>query len=420
MPKKIIDKLELVKKFLNPDSEAYKKLKKIDDVLDLPLSEFKFLQQNDAELMSRFIEVSKIGDLALIDQDEPFKKLSKAKGIKAELEKKLKEDPDFEDRVKKAVTIGLLARRINKKSLQIEKKDQKIIVAGLNNAGKTAILSKFGGKLGIKDLMTLKPTKGIARQEITTDEINMLIWDFGGQASYRDKYLRAPEKYFIGVHLIIFVIDIQDVDRYDESIEYFEKIIEAVTALEETPYFLVFIHKYDPDLREDEETNLNVELLKDLLKSMFTDKKLDYDVFLSSIYSMIANEPAFSQFIKGMMQQESNYFQPGSTIKIEEVYAIVENALNAIVNLSEMVSQQYKEVTGRLEFLEKLPRTGSHTQTAPSENIPEPIYSSAPPPPPPPPPSANAAPSAQPMTQSVRGAIISELKQMFAKRGNLS
>jgi len=61
-----------------------------------------------------------------------------------------------------------------------KRKDQKIIVVGLNNAGKTAILTQFGGRLGIKDLALLKPTRGVNRQEIKTKELNLHLWDFGG------------------------------------------------------------------------------------------------------------------------------------------------------------------------------------------------------------------------------------------------
>jgi len=47
------------------------------------------------------------------------------------------------------------------------------------------------------------------------------LWDFGGQIDHREEYLKEPEKYFFGINLVIYVIDIQDTERYDESIEYF-------------------------------------------------------------------------------------------------------------------------------------------------------------------------------------------------------
>lgn len=419
MPKKLVNKLKLVKKFLDDDTIDEDDADSLKSILKLPVSAYKFISEEEAEHIKTLFKAENIGDMVLVDSVDPFKNASKSKAAKALLGKLKKEDPEFEERVKKAATISLIARRLKKKSIKIEERDQKIIVIGLNNAGKTAILTKFGGRLGISDLATLRPTKGINRQEITTDSMNMLIWDFGGQKGYRDKYLRTPEKYFINVHLIIFVIDVQDTERYDESIEYFEKIIDVVTALEQTPYFLCFIHKYDPDLREDEEINLNVELLKDLIKSIFKGKKLDYDIFLSSIYSMIANEPMFSRFIKDMMQDQSGFIEPGSTVKIEELAAVIEKTLNAVVRLSEAVSKQYAELSDRIERLET---TGAKkSKGMPAETMPSPEYSSAPLPPPPPPPSASTEPAKpSPSTQSVRGAIISELKEMFAKRGKLS
>ena len=112
-------------------------------------------------------------------------------------------------------------------------------------------MRKFGGEIGIKDLAKLSPTKGVERQEIITSDLVLLIWDFGGQQEYRDKYLEEPNKYFLKIDLIIYVIDLQDPEKYNESINYFEKIIDILEKLEESPYILIFIHKFiSPDYLE--------------------------------------------------------------------------------------------------------------------------------------------------------------------------
>jgi len=413
-------KIKLIAKFLDDKSFDPASVKKIDDVIKLPSSAFKFLEENDVKLIEELFSITKVGGFASLDQDNPFKKASKTKQTKEKIKKIKKDDPEFEERLKKAITISLITRRIKHKSISTEKKEQKIIVAGLNNAGKTAILTKFGGKLGIKDLAALRPTKGISRSEIKTADFELNLWDFGGQKGYRDKYLRTPEKYFMGINLIIFVIDIQDTIRYNEAIEYFDKIIEIVMRLEESPYILVFLHKFDPDIREDEEVLLNIELLKDLIKTIFKGKKLDYDIYLSSIYSMIANEPNFSRFIKNIMNETTGYLEPSSG-KIEDLGEVVENTLNMVVQLSESMMRQFKEFDLRLQAIES-PKRGRPPKSAPPHApLPAPVYSSAPLPPPPPPSKAMKAIHTRPRGgMSVRSAIVSELKELFAQRRKLN
>ncbi len=172
---------------------------------------------------------------AEIDQENPFKKISRSKKKKILINLIKKNDPEFEEKLKKAITISLIIQRIKRKSVAEELKDQKIIVLGLNNAGKTAILSKFGGKLGIEKLASLQPTRGVNRQEIKTENARIHIWDFGGQVDHRREYLESPDQYFFGLDLLIYVIDVQAPDRYDESMEYFTQIITEILKLEENP-----------------------------------------------------------------------------------------------------------------------------------------------------------------------------------------
>ena len=255
-------KLQKISKLLDPDVIS---IKTINQVGKLPISSFKFVSLQDEALIKDLLGVSKIADCIKLDRQNPFKKIRRSKQKKAKLSKILKEDLEFEQKIKQAITMSFIVRRIMKESAIKKKKDQKIIVVGLNNAGKTAILSQVGGKLGIKDLALLKPTRGVNRQEISTRDLNLHIWDFGGQEDHRKEYLDTPEEYFFGIDLIIYVIDIQDTERHEESIEYFKNIIENVIKLEETPHVSIFIHKLDPDIREDNEVLLNVELVKGAL-----------------------------------------------------------------------------------------------------------------------------------------------------------
>ncbi len=383
------DKMDKMFKFLDPDIGD---IKSINQVNKLPISSFKFLSLQDEAFVEQLFGISKISDLLKLDRQNPFKKVKRSKQKKAKFSKILKEDPEFEEKIKHAITICSIFQRLINESVSHKRKDQKIIVIGLNNAGKTAIITKFDGGLGIKDLALLKPTRGVNTQEIKIRSLNLHLWEFGGQVDHRKEYLNEPEKYFFGIDLVIFVIDIQDTERYDESIEYFDQIVENIINLEEFPHVLVFIHKFDPDIRDNNEVLLNVELIKDLIKSIFHEKSLNYDIYLTSVYSMISNEPTFSKFLKEIMTNSVNLTDPAN-LKISELGEMVEKALNAVLQLSSIILT----LENRIERLES-PTRGISTNVASIETLPTPEYS-------------NSAISIPP-----RSAIMSELKDLFVKK----
>ena len=377
----------------------------------IKLSSFKFLSLQDEAFVEQLLGISNISELLKLDRQDPFKKVKRSKQKKAKFSKILKEDPEFEEKIKQAITMSLIFERIKNESVSLKRKDQKIIVIGLNNAGKTAILTKFGGRLGIKDLALLKPTRGVSRQEIKTRSLNLHLWDFGGQIDHREEYLKEPEKYFFGIDLVIYVIDIQDTERYDESIEYFNQIVENITNLEEFPHVLVYIHKFDPDIRGNDEVLLNVELIKDLIKSIFYDNKLNYDIYLTSIFSMISNEPTFSKFLKEVMTDSVNLTDP-TNLKISQLGEMIEKSLNAVLQLSSTLLTLER----RIESLEGSPG-GKGIKKASQQSLPTPEYSKSVLPPPPPPSSSGASPPTAPSPGGARTAIMSELKDIFVKKG---
>ncbi|MCJ7773459.1 MAG: ADP-ribosylation factor-like protein, partial [Desulfobacterales bacterium] len=341
--------IELITKFLDKSKIINVKKLKLEDIANLPTSNFKFLTDADASLFQELFKISTIGQFAELDPEQPFSILYTNEESQRKIEHILQADLEIEEKLEKAVTISCIIKRIQEESESYLSKEQKIVVIGLSNAGKTTILRKFGGQIGIKDLANLAPTKGVQRKEIVTSDMALILWDFGGQEEYRDVYLSNPEKYFLKVDLVIYVIDLQDSDNYEKSISYFKQILEVFNKLEENPYILIFIHKFDPDVKDDPEIILNVELIKDLVKDVFQEtNRFEYDIYFSSIYSAIANEPKFSRYLKNTMQKTATL----SDMKMEGMGIVLESTLNGIIRLSESVLSQYNELDRRIRTLE--------------------------------------------------------------------
>jgi small GTP-binding protein len=382
--------IEAFSKFL--DTKFVKKLsiESIGELKNLPLNAYKFINEDEAKYLEEYLAISDVLDASKLNDLK--QKIDFQKKIKS----LIKKYPALEKKVSKACTISSIISNI--KDSSFEKKQQKITVVGLDNAGKTAIITRFGGKLGIKSLANIKPTKGVARKVVDSEDLELMIWDMGGQKEYRDKYLKNPELYFFQLDLLVYVIDVQDSERFESSFEYFENILEIFANLEETPYILIFIHKYDPDLKADPAIQLNVEFLKENLKELFDNREpeLEFEIYLTSIYSLISNEPKFSKFIKDVMKVSTSVTDP-TVRRVEGLGQILEDTMNAVIRLSESISLQLSALEHRIVAIEG----GSYT--APKSGLPMEV-----------PQTSTRLPS-----EGTRSHVLSELKDLFAKKKKL-
>mmetsp|Transcript_49529 Transcript_49529/g.92757 ORF Transcript_49529/g.92757 Transcript_49529/m.92757 type:complete len:207 (-) Transcript_49529:140-760(-) len=78
----------------------------------------------------------------------------------------------------------------------------KIVIVGLNNAGKTTILYK----LHLGQVVTTQPTIGSNVEEVKHENITFQVWDLGGQESLRGNW----STYFEETDAVVFVVDSSD------------------------------------------------------------------------------------------------------------------------------------------------------------------------------------------------------------------
>ncbi|EPS61189.1 hypothetical protein M569_13610, partial [Genlisea aurea] len=84
-------------------------------------------------------------------------------------------------------------------------KEYKIVVVGLDNAGKTTTLYK----LHLGDVVTTYPTVGSNVEEVIYNNITFEVWDVGGQEGLRSSWAA----YYRGSHAVVVVIDSGDRER---------------------------------------------------------------------------------------------------------------------------------------------------------------------------------------------------------------
>eukprot|EP01080_Neovahlkampfia_damariscottae_P002086 gene2086-1958_t len=110
----------------------------------------------------------------------------------------------------------------------------RIIMVGLDNAGKTTILYNING-----ESRPTIPTLGFNVETLKINNITLTIWDLGGQESVR----RLWKHYYLATKAVIFVVDSTDQERMEETAKELHYVLESSELKNAT--VLIFANKND-------------------------------------------------------------------------------------------------------------------------------------------------------------------------------
>ncbi|MDX1797082.1 MAG: ADP-ribosylation factor-like protein [Candidatus Lokiarchaeia archaeon] len=194
-------------------------------------------------------------------------------------------------------------------------------VIGLDNAGKTSIITAITRRFGFEEeIARLVPTRRIARDTFKFLGIEFTRMDFGGQKQYRDEYLKHPEKYLSGTDLMFYVIDAQDFNRYIESIDYLEEVLLFLKEEQDYVPICILFHKFDPQLVDDVQINKRILTLKQAL----TRYSNDFDIFFfeTTIFDIKSVMDAFSSGLSMLFEKIE---------MVSQLFAEIGNNYNSIL-----------------------------------------------------------------------------------------
>lgn len=116
-----------------------------------------------------------------------------------------------------------------------KEKEVRLLMLGLDNAGKTTILKKFNGE----DIDTISPTLGFNIKTLEHRGFKLNIWDVGGQKSLRSYW----RNYFESTDGLIWVVDCADRMRLQDCKQELQNLLVEERLAGAT--LLVFANKQD-------------------------------------------------------------------------------------------------------------------------------------------------------------------------------
>ncbi|XP_074786372.1 ADP-ribosylation factor-like protein 2 isoform X2 [Athene noctua] len=91
------------------------------------------------------------------------------------------------------------------KKMREKERELRLLVLGLDNAGKTTLLKRFNGE----DVATTSPTLGFNIKTLEHRGFKLNVWDVGGQSSLRSYW----RNYFESTDGLVWVVDSGDRQR---------------------------------------------------------------------------------------------------------------------------------------------------------------------------------------------------------------
>ncbi len=285
-------------------------LEKISNVIEIPdhlgtlkeiinqdLIIIKGINEKKASILKNILKISTIGEFAEKEITDDNYQMLISLGI------------DLYD-----LNIWLfISKVINENKIEQFLGPQKVSIVGLNYAGKTAISKIMKQKLNLDVFINDTPTMGVKYEMLRHQTLNKMglhyvIVDMGGQNQFRKEYIQSAEKYFVNISLLIFVIDVQDPEHFNDAIEYFKDVLKILDLLKENPEILVIINKVDPDIKNKKEIKDSINLLRHRINKLFKDhgKNFKYEINEYSIFDSLGDSQTIINEIRNFADRDSS------------------------------------------------------------------------------------------------------------------
>ena len=376
--------------------DAVKDPESIKDIPNLLIHDFRDLSVEEASVVGELLKVKTIKDLAKITYGQVLDRIALLTEA-AQIPK---------TKIEQLITA---AKYIVKAADHKPIEGKKVVIAGLDNAGKTALLKSIGKEVGFTQLSTLKPTKGANRGEMFLQDQDILILELGGQEKFRKFYIEQPDRFFLETAIIVYLIDMQDDARYPDTLEYLQQILRTLDYLLESPDFIILFHKCDPDVSKSPLFQEKLDYMDAKIQEAFKPYKFQFEIQTSSIFNIVSMTPSFSRMLKGLFSGVAMEDEK----KIQAIGELLVRVVDSFLSTENTLTRQVNYLKSKIDELESKIASGTvaagKSGAAPSTTATPSTALKAP--------SPKPKPSGPRGGMSTRSALLSELKQVFGLRG---
>lgn len=194
----------------------------------------------------------------------------------------------------------------------------KILIAGLSEAGKTAVKRIFFLKQHTQEVDRLSATINYERMSVSIKGTPVTIVDLGGQKIFIKRFLNNFSPFiFSSVKIFIFLIDVANKTTRSNAIQYFASCYKNLQKFSPHVNLFVFLHKNDLLKRSPNYESIHTQL-KEQFQLECPTRELSF--FRTTIYKPNSVIDAFGRIFELTVPNLANStFVEGRTIgKIEE------------------------------------------------------------------------------------------------------
>ncbi|MFX0062049.1 MAG: ADP-ribosylation factor-like protein [Candidatus Hermodarchaeota archaeon] len=180
-------------------------------------------------------------------------------------------------------------------TLSSETEADKIILLGLAESGKTTILKVVSEGYIPDKKAPYSATLDYTRKNISLFGKKLTVFDLGGQKAFLDRFIgELAEFIFSGVKILIFVVDIVEVNRLSLAKYYLDLALKRIKQYSSTAAVYVFLHKVDL-IDQKDQTRMN-EFSKNIKTFLSTESDYPVTFFETSVF-----DPAIFQVFKDLI-----------------------------------------------------------------------------------------------------------------------
>lgn len=198
----------------------------------------------------------------------------------------------------------------------------RIFLMGTRRSGKSSIQKVVFHKMSPHETLFLESTNNIHVRDISRSAlVQFQLFDFPGSFDFNDRKSSGPTPQQIFGHTgaLVFVIDAQDDETYQEAIDYFIEMTKIAFKVNPNIKLDILIHKVDGDayISDDHKMDCQNEIMSTINDELANARlsQLRPDFHLTSIYDHSIFE-ALSQIVHKLIPQ----------------FALLENLLNGLIS----------------------------------------------------------------------------------------